>query len=71
MIRDILLASLTVCILLVVGCTRATPTARRVNVLLVTVDTLRADRLGCYGFGLARTPARGRGRRRTSGRAAE
>jgi choline-sulfatase len=26
-------------------------------VLLVTVDTLRADRLGCYGFGLAQTPA--------------
>ena len=26
------------------------------NVLLITVDTLRADRLGCYGFGLARTP---------------
>jgi arylsulfatase A-like enzyme/Tfp pilus assembly protein PilF len=26
-------------------------------VLLVTIDTLRADRLGCYGFGLAHTPA--------------
>ncbi len=26
------------------------------NVLLVTIDTLRADRLGCYGFSLARTP---------------
>src|SRR5262245_14800014 len=26
------------------------------NVLLITVDTRRADRLGCYGFGLARTP---------------
>lgn len=25
--------------------------------LLITVDTLRADRLGCYGFGLAHTPA--------------
>jgi len=29
----------------------------RPNVLVVTVDTLRADRLGCYGFGLAHTPA--------------
>jgi len=29
----------------------------RPNVLLVTVDTCRADRLGCYGYGLARTPA--------------
>jgi len=26
------------------------------NVLLVTIDTLRADRLGCYGYGPARTP---------------
>src|SRR5512132_3295611 len=29
----------------------------RPNVLLVTIDTLRADRLGCYGYGLAHTPA--------------
>jgi len=29
----------------------------RPNVLLITVDTLRADRLGCYGYGLAHTPA--------------
>lgn len=27
------------------------------NVLLITVDTLRADRLGCYGFTGAQTPA--------------
>ena len=26
------------------------------NVLLVTIDTTRADHLGCYGYGLARTP---------------
>jgi arylsulfatase A-like enzyme/tetratricopeptide (TPR) repeat protein len=26
------------------------------NVLLITVDTLRADRLGCYGYERARTP---------------
>ncbi|MDZ4858756.1 MAG: sulfatase-like hydrolase/transferase [Candidatus Hydrogenedentes bacterium] len=31
--------------------------ADRPNILLITVDTLRADRLGCYGYGLARTPA--------------
>ncbi|MFN7986544.1 MAG: sulfatase-like hydrolase/transferase [Thermoanaerobaculia bacterium] len=30
--------------------------ADRPNVLLVTIDTTRADRLGCYGFTLARTP---------------
>jgi len=28
----------------------------RPNVLLVTIDTLRADRLGCYGYGGAATP---------------
>jgi len=27
------------------------------NLLLITIDTCRADHLGCYGFGLARTPA--------------
>jgi arylsulfatase A-like enzyme len=26
------------------------------NVLLITVDTLRADRLGCYGYGLETSP---------------
>ena len=26
------------------------------NVLLITIDTLRADRLGCYGYEKARTP---------------
>ncbi len=30
--------------------------ARGKNVLLVTLDTLRADRLGCYGYDLAETP---------------
>src|SRR5262249_34300024 len=35
------------------GCRRAD----RPNVVIITVDTLRADRLGCYGFGLAHTPA--------------
>jgi arylsulfatase A-like enzyme/tetratricopeptide (TPR) repeat protein len=28
-----------------------------VNVLLITLDTTRADRLGCYGYASARTPA--------------
>ena len=31
--------------------------ARRPNVLLLTVDTLRADRLGCYGSRTTSTPA--------------
>lgn len=33
------------------GCGRAPDT----NILLITVDTLRADRLGCYGYRAART----------------
>ena len=35
------------------GCGRT----ERPNVLVITVDTLRADRVGCYGFELAHTPA--------------
>jgi choline-sulfatase len=34
----------------------ASPAAARPNVLLVTIDTLRADRLGSYGYRLAHTP---------------
>src|SRR6266704_910862 len=46
---------------LVLGCCRerqppvVTPAARP-NVLLVTIDTLRADHLGCYGRASAATP---------------
>jgi choline-sulfatase len=35
---------------------RATGSPSRPNVLLVTVDTLRADRLGSYGYAAAATP---------------
>jgi arylsulfatase A-like enzyme/Tfp pilus assembly protein PilF len=35
----------------------AAPTARHPNVLLISIDTLRADRLGSYGYGAAQTPA--------------
>jgi arylsulfatase A-like enzyme/thioredoxin-like negative regulator of GroEL len=41
------------------ACTRrapAPPTAAR-NVVLITVDTLRADHVGAYGYARARTPA--------------
>jgi arylsulfatase A-like enzyme/Tfp pilus assembly protein PilF len=39
------------------GCRRAAPaaSAERPNVLLVTIDTLRADRVGCYGYAGAAT----------------
>ena len=47
------------CLALVCGCKRdpspATASARP-NVIVITVDTLRADHLGCYGFAQARTP---------------
>jgi arylsulfatase A-like enzyme/Tfp pilus assembly protein PilF len=35
---------------------RGCPRARPPNVLFITIDTLRADHLGCYGFAAARTP---------------
>ena len=39
------------------GCAGPKPQpAPRPNVLLVTIDTLRADRLGCYGYTRAATP---------------
>jgi choline-sulfatase len=45
-------------VLLVLGAAlSACRPARRPNVLIITIDTLRADHLGCYGFALARTPA--------------
>jgi arylsulfatase A-like enzyme/Tfp pilus assembly protein PilF len=35
---------------------RAFALSRRPNVLLITLDTTRADRLGCYGYSAALTP---------------
>lgn len=48
---------LTAAMLLAAGC-RQRPAAApaTMNVVLVTLDTLRADRLGCYGYAAARTP---------------
>lgn len=40
------------CLVLAAGCGKRDP----LNVLLITVDTLRADHLGCYGYSPARTP---------------
>ena len=39
------------------GCGGAVPDASRSNLLLVTVDTLHADRLGAYGYEAIETPA--------------
>jgi arylsulfatase A-like enzyme/tetratricopeptide (TPR) repeat protein len=42
------------------GCRQAAPSrassSERPNVLLVTIDTLRADHVGCYGYKAASTP---------------
>jgi arylsulfatase A-like enzyme/Tfp pilus assembly protein PilF len=53
-------AALFVALAVATGCRRSAPAPRlpdRLNVLLVTIDTLRADRLGCYGRREASTPA--------------
>jgi hypothetical protein len=43
-----------------VGCSgardKAPPVARPEHIIIVTVDTLRADRLGCYGNAHVATP---------------
>jgi arylsulfatase A-like enzyme/Tfp pilus assembly protein PilF len=38
------------------GIATSTPPGARPNVLLITIDTLRADRVGCYGYARAFTP---------------
>jgi len=51
-----LLRSLAVVLLLALAaCSRPTP-PEKPNVLLITVDTLRADRVGAYGYALDTTP---------------
>ncbi len=50
------------CALLLAACSDepkpgvAAPVARRPNVLVLSLDTTRADRLGCYGHAAAQTP---------------
>jgi len=45
-------------IFMIVGCTSPDPPAgtAKPNILLVTLDTTRADRLGCYGYELPTSP---------------
>jgi len=55
--RTLLLIACSLSVL--AGCGRREATGgpgRAPDVLLITIDTLRADRLGCYGYGPARTP---------------
>lgn len=48
------LASLALAV--VFGCSDSKGPDTRPNVLILTLDTLRADRVGCYGYASARTP---------------
>jgi choline-sulfatase len=55
-VRVLILLVLAAC----AACSRETPPAQpqaSPNVLLITIDTLRADRVGAYGYRAARTPA--------------
>ena len=47
-----------VAVTLLVACSRTIehPLLRKTNVLLITLDTTRADHIGCYGYAAARTP---------------
>jgi arylsulfatase A-like enzyme len=38
------------------GCGKAVPPAKKYNVILIAVDTLRADHLGCYGYPFPTSP---------------
>ena len=49
-------ASLAVCALCATLACAGPDTTGRPNVLLITVDTLRADRLGCYGYHIPSSP---------------
>ena len=54
-----LLSRIAICVALICGCERGASKdgrSARPNVVVITIDTLRADRLGCYGFEQARTP---------------
>jgi choline-sulfatase len=57
--RRLVWSALVPLVALAAGCRRAdprAPAAERPNVLLVTIDTLRADHVGCYGDAQALTP---------------
>lgn len=58
---SLVLCTLLLGMLCLVGCrvrpdSRISPHGNQCNVLLITVDTLRADHLGCYGYEEIRTP---------------
>ena len=48
--RRLRLFFLTVCLLAASACFRSAPEAIAPNIIVITIDTLRADHLGCYGY---------------------
>jgi glucan phosphoethanolaminetransferase (alkaline phosphatase superfamily) len=51
-----LAASATAALLLLLGCASAQPEDGAPSILLITIDTLRADHLGAYGFSSGTSP---------------
>ena len=54
--RALVAAAVVALVAVGVGVWRWTPSRQRPNVLIVSIDTLRADRLGSYGYAQAQTP---------------
>jgi arylsulfatase A-like enzyme/Flp pilus assembly protein TadD len=55
--RDLVILLLASCVLAHCACSsEESQSTLRPNVLLITLDTTRADRLGCYGYDNAQTP---------------
>ena len=62
-VRSFLILSLTLLFMFMAACSRepaaparsAAPSAPR-NVIVITIDTPRADHVGAYGYAAARTP---------------
>lgn len=53
------LVSITACLVMLCACsdTEEAAPAGQTNILLITLDTIRADRIGCYGYEKGETPA--------------
>lgn len=54
--RRLRLVTVLVTLLAFVACGKESPPDTRPNVLLISLDTVRADRVGCYGYAPAETP---------------
>jgi len=53
----LIVAAAIISVLILKNITSPVPSGKNLNYVLITVDTLRADRLGCYGFSRIKTPA--------------